>query len=281
MAMANADVATEVYQFGGVANVEAISIQIMQKPHDGIPFRLWKASHALCRWLSQGQDASALAVVKGRRVLELGAGCGLVGICCARLGAEVTLTDLGYVIPFTRSNVKLNSLPDTSVRELAWGEDVRQQFPRGSFDVIIGSDIIYYAHLHRPLLVALLQLVGEGTEVVISHAHRYGQQNETWRSHMDAYFTIEHLHVDDQQERVPIILGGLPSDIPDEEAEAPVTIFMLRPRVPLVTDADIDRLLEPGDRDELINEFLDARAYRSARSRDAMCALPEDDSCDI
>lgn len=45
----------------------------------------------------------------GRRVLELGAGTGALGIAVAALGGDVVLTDLPDVVPLTRQNVQLNT----------------------------------------------------------------------------------------------------------------------------------------------------------------------------
>jgi hypothetical protein len=45
----------------------------------------------------------------GRRVLELGAGTGALGIAVAALGGDVVLTDLPDVVPLTRKNVERNA----------------------------------------------------------------------------------------------------------------------------------------------------------------------------
>jgi hypothetical protein len=87
----------------------------------------------------------------GKRVLEVGAGCGLVGLALALQGADVVLTDRKEVVPTLQENVQRNvagskvapltplappilthpgfqtlgatRVPSISVRELDWRED--------------------------------------------------------------------------------------------------------------------------------------------------------------
>jgi predicted RNA methylase len=47
--------------------------------------------------------------IRGSRILELGAGTGIVGITCAALGGHVTLTDLPDVVGSTVDNVDSNA----------------------------------------------------------------------------------------------------------------------------------------------------------------------------
>ncbi|CAM9658550.1 unnamed protein product [Choristocarpus tenellus] len=72
---------------------------------------VWDAETILAHFLDQ---ASGLRL-RGKRVLELGAGTGLAGIVAARLGAEVTLTEQAKLLPALAANANSN-LP-------RWGTD--------------------------------------------------------------------------------------------------------------------------------------------------------------
>eukprot|EP00850_Spirogloea_muscicola_P007682 SM000039S14512 [mRNA] locus=s39:498908:501358:- [translate_table: standard] len=77
--------ALKVFEFNGVA------VTVLEMPyHDaGLGWKVWGAALLLAAQLRAAPEA-----VRGRRVLELGAGCGLCGLLAAQLGAvEVALTD--------------------------------------------------------------------------------------------------------------------------------------------------------------------------------------------
>jgi len=93
------------------------------------------------------------------RILELGSGCGLLGMSLAATGDEVVLTDHAENIKWLRENVELNqnvvgNRATTAV--LQWGNEkdmvaVEKKLGDSHFDVIVGSDLIYDPSSHRVL----------------------------------------------------------------------------------------------------------------------------------
>ncbi|KAJ1451720.1 putative methyltransferase-domain-containing protein [Pelagophyceae sp. CCMP2097] len=113
-------------------------------------------------------------LVRGKRVLELGAGCGLPGLTAAACGAAaVTLTDLDEALPRLRRNAEANAAAiDASnpgatvdVQTLAWGAAIDAAF--GGYDVVLASDVVYKPALVAPLVATLKQLLTRKAQVLI------------------------------------------------------------------------------------------------------------------
>ena len=105
---------------------------------------------ATARWVWDGAAPMAQFLcehperVRGKTVVELGAGPGLPGIVAARLGAaRVVLTDLPGELELLRSNAAKNGVEATaSAAACAWG-DARAAAALGRFDVVLCSDVLY------------------------------------------------------------------------------------------------------------------------------------------
>ncbi|XP_074661716.1 protein N-lysine methyltransferase METTL21A-like [Tubulanus polymorphus] len=138
----------------------------------GVAGVVWDAATVLSDFL-QGKAE----LVKGKKVLEIGAGTGLVGLYSNVLGAEVTITDRQEVLDHIRNVVKHNELDNSrlTVAELDWTKN----YPEfGTFDVIVGADVIYIESLFQDLLKTLTNLSNSETVVFLSCKIRY---DKDWR----------------------------------------------------------------------------------------------------
>merc|ERR1712187_1029563 len=104
---------------------------------------------------------------------------------------------MGDVVPLIRHNVLANrhvlasSGGQAEAKELLWGTDVRTTFPKGCFDVIVGSDLSAWAKWDGPLLLAtMMQLVTEDTQIIFSHTHRPNQL-QRWREVFESHFVLK------------------------------------------------------------------------------------------
>lgn len=102
-------------------------------------------------------------------VLELGAGCGLVGLVAARLGAKVCfLTDLEVALATLAGNVSMNGWHDdavVSVAALDWNAPV---LPSCAFGLIIASECIYDEDMAEPLLRTMHSACSDGTVCLVA-----------------------------------------------------------------------------------------------------------------
>lgn len=113
----------------------------------------WASGLALARWLERRPEW-----VRGRRVLDFGAGSGVAAIAAVRLGAaEVVACDLDpLALAACRANAELNGV------ELGYSADFFAEADR--FDLVIVADVLY----DRGNLPLLDQFLGRGREVLVA-----------------------------------------------------------------------------------------------------------------
>lgn len=97
---------------------------------------------------------------RGRRLLELGCGSGLVAAAAARAGFDVTASDYyGEALEFTRANVRRAAGVDCDVRLVDW-----RALPAdlGRFDRVVASDVLYERPYAALVARALAQTLARG-----------------------------------------------------------------------------------------------------------------------
>ncbi|XP_059065120.1 uncharacterized protein LOC131067122 isoform X1 [Cryptomeria japonica] len=89
---------------------------------------MWDSGIVLGKFLEHAVDCDLLNL-RGKKCVELGSGCGLVGCIAALLGGNAILTDMPDRLRLLAKNVEenvreLDARGSASVRELTWGEDL-------------------------------------------------------------------------------------------------------------------------------------------------------------
>lgn len=130
----------------------------------------------------------------GKRVLDLGCGLGLTGICAAAAGARVLLSDYeADAMAFAEWNAHENLTPEQFARCSFRTGDWRAPEEFGSCDVVLGADIVYERRNFIPLLACLRATVSTGGEAWLAEPDRtLGQDffalaaKDGWRVDLDA-----------------------------------------------------------------------------------------------
>ena len=113
--------------------------------------------------------------IAGRRVLEVGCGLALASLILNRRSADITATDFHpEAANFLIENVKLNTGKAIPFIRTGWKDTISTL---GTYDLIIGSDILYERRLIHPLADFINQHANPTCEVLMvdpgrgNHAH--------------------------------------------------------------------------------------------------------------
>jgi len=148
---------------------------------------IWAASLVCAQWMAQQRERFT-----NRTVLELGAGCGVPGICISQCNQakKVYLTDFN---PKTAENLQYNveqneCQTNTETMIMNWQDE--STWPSEKLDYVIGSDLIYQ-HDMVPLLVQTLKGLLKATGVFLYVAPATGRQgHDDFLAVMEPHFTI-------------------------------------------------------------------------------------------
>jgi predicted nicotinamide N-methyase len=170
---------------------------------------VWEGAVQLARLLERRVRDGSLQQLSQMRVLEIGAGVGLVGLALAALGAQhVVLTDMRNIVPLLQRNAELNAAVfgggRVEVRDLDWTDDPLPDL--GVFDLIVAADCIY---VHSPLdaLVSVLERYSTAQSTILFTYEKHDPISaERFLALADArHFRVDYLSMADEQQKVNTI----------------------------------------------------------------------------
>jgi predicted nicotinamide N-methyase len=176
-------------------------------PEVGTGLNVWDGAILLAKHLELSPE-----LVKGKRVLELGAGCGLVGIAAGVLGAkEVVLTDLPYCLPLMKKNVNFHQemVAKSGCQQMKcavcdWYDPPSLVDLGGDVDVILVADCIWIQELVLPLLNTLKKLAAKGNvQVIISYQQRGKAAHLEFWNGIHSIFSVRGVDKADTGSRKP------------------------------------------------------------------------------
>jgi predicted nicotinamide N-methyase len=127
--------------------------------------------------------------VRGRRVLEVGAGLGLASLVLARRGADVTASDSHPLAgEFLAENARLNGLPPVKFALADWAKD-DSPFGDALFDLILGSDVLYDHGMAASLSAFIARASAPEVEIIIIDPNR-GHRTRFTRAMQERGFTV-------------------------------------------------------------------------------------------
>ena len=114
---------------------------------------LWPSAIGLARYLDREVS------LRGKRVLELGCGLGLLGVVAARDGARMLCTDYeAKALAFAKRNALQNGCRHVRFRLMDW----RRPSLKRRYDAILASDVIYEARNFGPLVALMQRFLARG-----------------------------------------------------------------------------------------------------------------------
>ncbi|CAI5742796.1 unnamed protein product [Peronospora destructor] len=158
----------------------------------GFGASVYDSAIALSLYLAAHRD-----LVKGKRIIELGCGPGLVGIVAAHLEPRsIVITDGDPAsVALTQRNIEVNNLSEEicTAEKYLWGDLNHHLVPttgsRSHYDVILGADIVAcpYDSAFEALMKSLGELAGSETLVLLAYKKRQNSEENFFETFKKAF----------------------------------------------------------------------------------------------
>lgn len=173
-----------------------VEVFIQERAGLALGSHVWDCSLQLSKHIIKNFPRNAFA---NKNLIELGAGCGLLGICLSKYtkdqNTKVYLTDKNEMLPLLRDNLILNELDKNkqiSSVELEW-ENGLGALAGQTFDFIVAADVVFNERLFEPLIQTIVALSHPHTTLLLAYTKRDRNEDEFFQE-LSKYFDARTLH---------------------------------------------------------------------------------------
>lgn len=179
------------------------SLVLQQDPNSGEHgTTVWDASIVFSKYAEFNAKKFGPAM-HGKKVIELGAGCGLSSLAMLIRGADVTSTDLPSITSLLASNVERNlqaiargadrpRLGESTVFAWDWTTDPAGDFAP-PYDMVIATDCVFSMTLVHHLVRCIEACCHARTDVYICHEIRDETINAAFKEALQEKFTVKKI----------------------------------------------------------------------------------------
>ncbi|XP_015881277.3 uncharacterized protein LOC107417195 [Ziziphus jujuba] len=144
---------------------------------------------------------SQLLDFRGKRAVELGAGCGAAGMGLYLLGLrDLVVTDIAPVMPALKHNLKRNKpvLGKTLKHHVFyWNKPEQSDALQPPFNVVVATDVVYIEESVGPLVSAMEALLAEDGVVLLGYQLRSPEAHKLFWEMSERVFEIHKVPHED------------------------------------------------------------------------------------
>lgn len=165
--------------------------------------KIWEASLVLADHLASRTPEH------GKRILEIGAGMGLVGVVASAFGHRVTMTEYSKdALNFCMANAEENREGregELEVASLNWHSPTLE----GTFSMIVGSEVVYAERDFDPLSGLFSRYLQVGGEILLAEGLRATSMEFFRRMGLTRSISARKMMLRSNQKEIPIVLASI------------------------------------------------------------------------
>ncbi|EPX74670.1 methyltransferase [Schizosaccharomyces octosporus yFS286] len=174
---------------------EPFGLCFMEQMGESIAKHIWDAGIILSEKILKQEPEWTLSDKKNLQVLELGAGCGILGISVASKypNASVCMTDLEDALGILQLNIFENRHllhNNISTDVFVWSSQIPPKLQK-RWDYILMSDVMYNDSSFSSLEAALKSLMQSQTRLFVSYKKRH-ENEKSFMDHLLQWCLLEH-----------------------------------------------------------------------------------------